>query len=80
MEKSDIRIYKTPKGNTSIEVKLDKETIWLNQYQLESLFLTNRTSINRHISNIYKSQELEESSTCAKFAQVQKEGNINKAY
>ena len=74
MEKSEIRIYKTPNGNTSIEVKLDKETVWLNQYQLETLFQTDRTSINRHIKNIYKTNELDENRTCAKIAQVQKEG------
>lgn len=75
MNNSDIKIYTTKDGKTEIEVKLDNETVWLNQYQLESLFETNRTSINRHILNIYKSEELEEKSTCAKIAQVQKEGN-----
>jgi prophage maintenance system killer protein len=74
MEKSKIRIYKNLKGNTSIEVKLDKETVWLNQYQLETLFQTNRTSISRHIRNIYKTDGLDENRTCAKIAQVRKEG------
>ncbi len=74
MEKSEIRIYKNPNGNTSIEVKLDNETVWLNQYQLEALFQTDRTSVNRHIRNIYKTEELDENRTCAKIAQVQKEG------
>lgn len=75
MEKSEIKIYKTPDGETSIEVKLEKETVWLNQYQLEELFNTNRTTINKHILNIYNSGELKEEATCAKIAQVQKEGN-----
>ena len=75
MGKSEIKIYKTPEGKTSIEVKLEKETVWLNQYQLEELFETDRTVINKHILNIYKSGELSEESTCAKIAQVQKEGN-----
>lgn len=74
MNKSEIQIYTTKDGKAEIEVQLDNETVWLNQYQLESLFETNRTSINRHISNIYKSGELEQESTCAKIAQVQKEG------
>lgn len=43
-------------------------------YKLEELFETNRSSINKHISNIYKSEELEKESTCAKIEQVQKEG------
>ena len=75
MGKSEIKIYKTEEGKTSIAVKLEKETVWLNQYQLEELFETNRTTINKHILNIYKSKELKENSTCAKIAQVQKEGN-----
>ncbi|WP_053182248.1 virulence protein RhuM/Fic/DOC family protein, partial [Sunxiuqinia dokdonensis] len=75
MNNSEIQIFTTKDGKTEIEVQLENETVWLNQYQLESLFETDRTSINRHISNIYKTQELEEKSTCAKIAQVQKEGD-----
>lgn len=74
MNKSQIQIFTTKDGKTEIEVQLDKDTVWLNQYQLEHLFETNRTSIIRHIANIYKNAELEEDSTCAIFAQVQKEG------
>jgi len=74
-EKSEIKIFQTSSGETSIEVKLENETVWLNQYQLEKLFETNRTTINKHILNVYKSGELYENSTCAKIAQVQKEGN-----
>ncbi len=75
MNNSEITIYKSEDGKTEILVKLENETVWLNQYQLEELFQTNRTSINRHISNIYKSRELEKKSTCAKIAQVQIEGD-----
>ena len=74
MNNSEIQIFRTKDGKTEIQVKLEDETVWLNQYQLESLFETNRTSINKHIINIYKSNELDENSTCAKIAQVQKEG------
>ncbi len=75
MKKFGIKIYKTSDGTTSIEVNLDKETVWLNQSQLAELFQTERSAINKHILNIYKSQELKEMATCAKIAQVQKEGN-----
>jgi prophage maintenance system killer protein len=74
MKNSRIEIYQLENGKTEIEVRLENETIWLNQYQIEELFETDRTSINRHISNIYKSGELDEESTCAIFAQVQLEG------
>ncbi len=35
MNKSEIKIYKTNEGKTSIEVKLEKETVWLSQKQAE---------------------------------------------
>ncbi len=74
MTNSEIKIFKSEDGNTEIQVKLDKDTVWLNQYQFEDLFQTDRTSIYRHISKIYKSKELKEKSTCAFFVQVQTEG------
>lgn len=75
MNKGEIIIYQTPDGNTQLDVKLDNETVWLDQYQMAQLFKTDRTSIVRHINNIYKTKELDKDSTCAKIAQVQIEGN-----
>lgn len=70
----EIILYQTEDGKTKIEVVLDNETVWLNQKQMEELFQTDRTSIVRHIKNIYKTNELSEEATCAKIAQVQQEG------
>ena len=75
MNNSSIEIFIFDEGKTEIQVKLDNDTVWLSQYQMEELFETNRTSITKHISNIYKSKELKKDSTCAKFAQVQVEGS-----
>ena len=75
MKNSKIEIFSSVDGLTEIQVKLEDETVWLNQYQLEELFDTNRSSITKHISNIYRSDELEKESTCAKIAQVQQEGS-----
>jgi prophage maintenance system killer protein len=69
-----IIIYQTDDGKTQLDVKLENETVWLTQAQMAELFQTDRTVIVRHIHNIYKSEELEESSTCAKNAQVRFEG------
>lgn len=71
---SEIEIYKTKDGQTAIEVKFEGETVWLNQYQLAELFQTDRTSILKHLQNIYTTSELKETATCAKIAQVRKEG------
>lgn len=75
MNKGQIIIYQTPNGNTTLEVKLENDTVWLDQYQMAELFDIDRTSIVRHINNIYKISELEKDATCAIFAQVQKEGD-----
>lgn len=57
------------------EVKLQQETVWLNQNQMAELFATDRSSIAKHIKNIFKTGELSEKATCAKIAQVRQEGN-----
>lgn len=75
MDNKQIEIFKSDDGSTEIEVRVDNDTVWLNQYQISDLFLTDRTSIGRHISNIYKTNELDINSTSAKIAQVRKEGN-----
>lgn len=77
MENTEIKIYTTDEGKTTVEVRLEKDTVWLNQIQLAQLFQTERSVINKHILNIYKTNELDENSTCAKIAQVQSEGSRN---
>ena len=74
MEEDKIIIYQTEDGQTQIDVRLENETVWLTQAQMAELFETDRTSIVRHINNIYKVEELDRESTCAKIAQVQIEG------
>ncbi|MEW5844627.1 MAG: virulence protein RhuM/Fic/DOC family protein [Bacteroidota bacterium] len=75
MENVEIKIYTTEDGKTTIEVRLEKETVWLTQSQLAQLFQTERSVINKHILNIYNTGELDEKATCAKIAQVQSEGS-----
>ena len=70
-------IYEDEDGNIKIEVLLKDEDVWLNTLAISNLFNVDRTVITKHINNIYKENELEESSTCAKIAHVQKEGNRN---
>lgn len=72
---NNIIFYTDEEGNIKIEVILEDENVWLNIDSLTKLFKIDRTGITKHINNIYKDEELEEKSTCAKIAQVQKEGN-----
>ena len=70
----NILFYNDEEGNTQVEVLLENEDVWLNTEALATLFNIDRSGIVRHINNIYRDEELEENSTCAKIAQVQKEG------
>lgn len=74
---NNIVFYTDKDDNVNVEVILQNENVWLNIESLTKLFKIDRTGITRHINNIYKDEELEENSTCAKIAQVQKEGNRN---
>ncbi len=74
MKENDIKIYEASDGKTTIEVKLNEDTVWLNLNQISELFERDKSVISRHINNIFKEGELERSSTVAKYATVQKEG------
>jgi len=69
-----IIIYQTQDGQTSIDVKLDHETVWLSQAQMAELFQKDRTVIGRHINNVFKEGELDPKSVCAKIAHTKNYG------
>ena len=73
MEKGEIILYQ-PDNSIELEVRIESETVWLTQAQIALLYAVDRTVIVRHIGNVYKTNELDTASTCAKIAQVQKEG------
>ena len=70
-------VFKPADGITEYQVILgeDKDTLWASELQIAELFGRDRTVINRHIRNLFKDGELDEVSTSAKIAQVQKEGD-----
>jgi prophage maintenance system killer protein len=68
--RGEILIYKMEDGSTGLDVRLEKETIWLDAHQMGALFERDRSVIVKHIGNIYKTGELSPDSTCAKNAQV----------
>ncbi len=76
MINSEIKIFKTSEGKTSIEVKLDNETVWLNQKQISQLFQKDKSVISRHIKNIFSEKELVASAVVAKFATTASDGKI----
>lgn len=72
---SQIIIYKSPTGETKIDVRFDGDTVWLTQNALAELFQTTKQNIGQHVRNITEEGELSENSTVKNFFTVQKEGS-----
>ena len=58
-----------------LEVRVEDETVWLTQAQMSDLFSVKEHTVNYHIKEIYKSEELEKGGTARKIRVVRKEGN-----
>jgi len=68
-------LYQTEDGRTKIEVRLQDESVWLNQVQMAQLFDTTKQNIGFHIKNILEEHELTPEATVKDYFTVQKEGN-----
>ena len=75
MGDSNIIIYTTEDGLSKIETTFDGDTVWLSIDQMAELFQRDKSTISRHIKNIYSEEELVQEATVAYFATVQNEGN-----
>lgn len=75
LSKGKVIIYSNADGIDNLEVVKQDDTLWLSAEKIAELFQKDRTNIQRHIKHIYQDNELGQDSTCAFFAQVQKEGN-----
>ena len=71
--KGGIILYQTPDGQTSLEVKLENETVWLTRQQMAMLFGRDVKTIGKHINNALR-EELAGESVVAKFATPKKYG------
>ena len=71
---SSIVIFTTDDGQAELNVRLERDTVWLTIEQMGMLFDRDRTVIARHIRNVFKEGELDESLVCAKFAQTKEYG------
>ena len=74
MSTGEIIIYQTEDGQAKIDVKLERETIWLNLDQMATLFGRDKSVISRHLNNVFKSQELLRKSVVAKNATTASDG------
>ena len=73
-EENNIIIYQTQDGKTKIDVKIDNDTVWLNQAQIAELLQTTKQNISSHIQNIFKEQELVENSVVKDFLTTASDG------
>ena len=72
---SEVVLYEAPGGEVQLDVRLDRDTVWLTQAQMADLFGRERSVVTKHLRNAFAEGELDSKATCAKFAQVQQEGD-----
>ena len=73
---SNIIIYQTEDGLTKIDVKVENESVWLSLDQMAELFQRNKSTISRHIKNIFEEGELNQEVVVAKYATTTQHGAI----
>lgn len=71
-----IELYKSPSGETQIQVRFEKESVWLSLNQISELFGRYKSVISRHLNNIFKTEELHRDSVVAKNATTAKDGKV----
>ena len=74
MRNSSIIMYTTEDGLTKIETTFDEDTVWLSLEQMAELFQRDKSTISRHIKNIFEEGELQRNSVVAKFATTASDG------
>ena len=74
--KGQIILYQTQDGESKIEVTLANETVWLTADQMAELFQRNKSTISRHIKNVFESGELRQDSVVAFFATTASDGKV----
>ena len=75
-DKGQIILYQTQDGESKIEVTLANETVWLSADQMAELFQRNKSTISRHIKNVFEEGELQQNSVVAFFATTASDGKI----
>ena len=76
-QKGEIILYQTEDGESRIEVRLQGDTVWLNLDQLAELFQRNKSTISRHIRNVFEDRELSKDMVVAFFATTTQHGAID---
>ena len=72
--RGEIVLYQTPDGTVELDVRLERESLWLSINQMASLFERDKSVISRHLRKVFQEGELDRGATVAKNATVQMEG------
>jgi len=75
-QKGEIIIYQSEEGKTKIEVRLERENVWLTQAQLVELYQSSKSNISEHIKHIFEEGELRQELVVRKFRITTKYGAI----
>jgi len=70
----EVVVYEAADGSIRVDVRLDRETVWLTQEQMSQLFGRERSVVTKHIRNVFREGELDPDSVCAKFAHTAADG------
>lgn len=73
---NSIELYKSSNGETQIEVRFEKETVWLSLNQMAELFGRDKSVISRHLRNIFSTDELDKNAVVAKNATTALDGKV----
>jgi len=71
----EVVLYSTKDGRAAMEVRFERDTVWLSQKQMAQLFAKDSDTIGLHIRNIYKEKELEAEATTEDSSVVRSEGS-----
>jgi prophage maintenance system killer protein len=72
----EVVLYQAADGGPALDVRMERESVWLDTHQMAELFGRDRTVIVRHIRNVYATGELQRETSCAKNAQVAADGKV----
>ncbi len=70
----EVIVYEAPDGEVRVDVRLDRETVWLTQAQMAELFGRERSVVTKHVGNAFREGELDPAAVCAKFAHTAADG------
>jgi len=77
-KQGELIVYQAEDGQTSVDVRLKDETVWLSQAEMTELFQRNKRTVSEHIRNVFKEGELEEKAVVRKFRTTADDGKAYK--